>query len=232
MQKKKILIVEDDIQLASLLKGYLEQDFFEVKILSRSETIIPEILTGTVSLVLLDIMLPGENGLTTFQKIRSVSDIPIVFLTAKVEVSDRLLGLEMGADDYICKPFVFKEVVARVKAVLRRASSQSRNDRLVFGPITVNTSKYCAEVSGIDIGLTRAEFSLLKILISKPGQIFTRSDLMSKALGTSCDSYERSIDTHISNIRRKISDVLPNDKIINTAYGIGYSLNLYHRKNN
>lgn len=226
IRQKKILIIEDDIQLAALLKKYLEQEFFEVEILSRSDTVLSILQGGPVSLVLLDIMLPGDDGLTTLRKIRSVSNVPIIFLTAKVEIHDRLLGLEMGADDYICKPFVFKEVVARAKAVLRRTPQKNESARVVLGPISIDSSTYCVEVSNVDICLTRAEFSLLKILTSKPGQVFTRSDLITKTLGTNHDSYERAIDNHISNIRKKISKILPGEKIINTVYGIGYSFNI------
>lgn len=224
--QKKILIVEDDIQLASLLKKYLEQEFFKVEIFSRSDTVLSELQDGLVSLVILDIMLPGDDGLVTFRKIRSISDVPIVFLTAKVEIHDRLLGLEMGADDYICKPFVFKEVVARVKAVLRRASPKKQDTKLVLGPISIDSAKYCAKALDVDICLTRAEFSLLRILTGSPGKVFTRSDLITKVWGTNHDSFDRTIDTHISNIRRKISNVLCGEKIINTVYGIGYSFNI------
>ena len=228
MSKYRILIVEDDVKIALLLKDYLEQDDFRVAMLHRGDEVLPELRVNPVDLVLLDILLPGEDGLSVFRKIRSFSNLPILFLTAKVEDVDRLLGLEMGADDYICKPFMPKEVVARVKAVLRRTHSQHTDEKLVAGPIVVNSTSHKATISNADLHLTPIEFDLLRLLVSRPDQVFTRSDLISTVQGSDFDGYDRTIDSHISNLRKKISHHLPEQKIIHTVYGIGYSFSTPH----
>jgi two-component system response regulator BaeR len=219
----KILVVEDDRKIAMLLKDYLEQEGFKVSMLHRGDEVVPEIRANPADLILLDILLPGEDGLTAFNKIRSVSNVPVLFLTAKVEDADRLLGLEMGADDYICKPFLPREVVARVKAVLRRTHSFHPEEKLSVGPIVINTTSHKATISNTDLQLTPIEFELLKLLASRPGQVFTRSDLIETVQGSRFEGYDRTIDSHISNLRKKISRHIQDQKIIHTVYGIGYS---------
>lgn len=224
--KYKILIVEDDRKIALLLKDYLEQENFKVIMIHRGDEVLPELRANPADLVLLDILLPGSDGLTIFQKIRAFSNLPILFLTARVEDADRLIGLEMGADDYICKPFLPREVVARVKAVLRRTYSHQPDEKLVAGPIVINSTSHRATVSGSELPLTPIEFELLKLLISRPGQVFTRSDLIATIQGGNFEGYDRTIDSHISNLRKKITNHLPGQKIIHTVYGIGYSFSI------
>jgi two-component system response regulator BaeR len=226
----KILVVEDDRKIATLLKDYLEQDGYKVTMLHRGDEVVPEIRANPADLILLDILLPGEDGLTVFTKVRAVSNVPVLFLTAKVEDADRLMGFELGADDYICKPFLPREVVARVRAVLRRTYARQVEEKLEAGPIAINTTSHKATVSNSDLQLTPIEFELLKLLASRPGQVFTRSDLIETVQGGSFEGYDRTIDSHISNLRKKISKHIPAQKIIHTVYGIGYSFSV-PRKN-
>jgi two-component system response regulator BaeR len=222
-EKQKILVVEDDQKIALLLKDYLGQEGFKVSILHRGDEVLPELRANPADLILLDILLPGDDGISVFSKIRAVSNIPILFLTAKVEDADRLLGFELGADDYICKPFLPREVVARVKAVLRRTYSHYVDEKLVAGTIVVNSTSHKAYIDEKDLHLTPIEFELLKLMASRPDQVFTRSDLIETVQGSDFEGYDRTIDSHISNLRKKISKKLPGQKIIHTVYGIGYS---------
>jgi two-component system, OmpR family, response regulator BaeR len=226
MGKRKILIVEDDKKIAELLSDYLEQANFNVSILKRGDTVVSEVRLNPPDVILLDIMLPGKDGMTICREIRAFSKVPILMLTAKVEEIDRLLGLELGADDYICKPFSPREVVARIKAVLRRSNPEPTEERLIAGPIAINPESHKATAGDADLRLTPNEFELLKVLISRPGRVFTRSDLVSKIQGYDFDGYDRTIDSHIKNLRKKIDELLPGNKIIQTVYGIGYSFSV------
>jgi two-component system, OmpR family, response regulator BaeR len=226
MGKQKILIVEDDNKLTELLQDYLKQSNFNVSILSRGDTVISDVRLNPPDAILLDLMLPGKDGMTICREIRSFSKVPILMLTAKVEEIDRLLGLEMGADDYICKPFSPREVVARIKAVLRRSNPEPAEESLVAGPITINPDNHKVTVGETELHLTPNEFALLKVMVSRPDRVFTRSDLVSKIQGYDFDGYDRTIDSHIKNLRKKVDDILPGNKIIQTVYGIGYSINV------
>ena len=176
-------------------------------------------------LVLLDIMLPGKDGLTIFKEIRSFSDVPVLFVTAKVHEIDRLLGLELGADDYICKPFLPREVVARVKAVLRRSYPERGDGNLAVGPISMDVDRHHVNIKGADVHLTPNQFKLLRHLMMNVGCVVTRSDMISKIQGYNFDGYNRTIDNHIKNLRKKIQEHLPDQEIIRSVYGIGYSMN-------
>lgn len=224
MQQQKILIVEDDEKIALVLKDYFEQDYFKTTILHRGDEVLQNFRANPPDAILLDILLPGENGLQVFKKLRAVSDVPILFLTAKIENADRLLGLEMGADDYICKPFLPREVVARVKAVLRRTQSNPKGSGiLASGPIAMDTSTRRVTIFESELRLTPVEFELLQLFISRPGQVFTRNDLVAAVRGANFCGFDRTVDSHICNLRKKISDRLPEENLINTVYGIGYS---------
>lgn len=223
MKTHSILIVEDDKKLALILRDYLQQENFKATVLHRGDEVLPEFRAHAPDIILLDILLPGEDGINVFKKIRAVSNIPVIFITARTGVADRLVGLELGADDYICKPFVPQEVVARVKAVLRRALSNRTSNLLISGPIVMDTRKHSVTISEADLRLTPIEFDLLKLFISRPGQVFTRNDLITALQRQNFDCFERTIDSHISNLRKKISVHLPENKLIHTIYSIGYS---------
>lgn len=226
MKTHSILIVEDDKKLAFILRDYLQQEHFKATVLHRGDEVLPEFRVHAPDIILLDILLPGEDGINVFKKIRAVSNIPVIFITARTGVADRLVGLELGADDYICKPFVPQEVVARVKAVLRRALSNRTSNLLISGPIVMDTRKHSVTIFESDLRLTPIEFDLLKLFISRPGRVFTRNDLITALQRQNFDCFERTIDSHISNLRKKISIHLPENKLIHTIYSIGYSYKL------
>jgi len=226
MHGKRILIVEDDKKIVEILSDYLKQENFRVSTLNRGDSVTSEVHINPPDIILLDLMLPEKDGLTICREIRSFSNVPILIISAKVEEIDRLLGLEFGADDYICKPFSPREVVARIKAILRRVYPDPVETSLIAGPIALNPDGHRATIKESDLNLTPNEFELLKVLISRPGRVFTRSDIVSKVQGCSFDGSERAIDCHIKNLRKKVDELLPGNKIIQTIYGVGYAVNV------
>lgn len=221
-QDTRILIVEDEPRLASLLSDYLHSSGYKTEILSDGTQVIPALKANMPSLLLLDIMLPGKDGMEVCKEIRRFSEVPIIMLTARVEEIDRLLGLELGADDYICKPFSPREVVARVKAVLRRShGSVIQSEELVL-----DESRNKAVLKGRELDLTVVEFQLLKLLASDPGRIFTRNQLIDRIYHDHRIVSDRTIDSHIKKLRRKIFDALPGMEFIQSVYGIGYKFEL------
>jgi two-component system response regulator BaeR len=216
---ERVLIVEDEAKLAGLLRDYLAQDGFEVSVLHRGDEVEPWVSTHDVDLVLLDLMLPGKNGLEVCKALRASSGVAIIMVTARVEEIDRLLGLELGADDYICKPFSPREVVARVKAVLRRAK---RGERPAEAGVKLDEAGYRATIGGKDLNLTAVEFQLLKVLADHPGRIYTREQLMDAMYRDQRVVGDRTVDSHIKKIRRKITAVLPDREVVHSIYGLGY----------
>ena len=216
--KQKILIVEDEPRLADLHREYLNQAGFETQWLNDGMGVVSHIKENETDLVVLDLMLPSKDGLEICQDIRAFSRIPIIMVTARVEEIDRLLGLEFGADDYICKPFSPREVVARVKAVLRRSSqSESIEQKLVL-----DEERYLATLHGKKVDLTAVEFQLLSILAARPGQIFSRDQLMDRIYTDNRIVCDRTIDTHIKKVRKKLAKVDPECDLIHSVYSVGY----------
>ena len=226
MAHKHILIVEDEQKLAALLKEYLEKAGYRASIVGRGDLAVAQVRKSAPDLMLLDLMLPGLDGMAVCSEVRKFSPIPIIMITAKVEEIDRLLGLEIGADDYICKPFSPREVVARVKAVLRRSNPEIVENNLALGPLVLDENTHLAKVGGQPLDLTPSEFKLLQVLISQPGRVFSRDELLARVQGYDCEGYDRTIDSHIKNLRKKLADQLPGMEIITTVYGIGYKLSL------
>lgn len=224
MNKRNILIVEDDERIAEVLKSYFENADFKVSVLNTGSTVISNIQANPPDIILLDLMLPDKDGLTICREIRSFSNVPIIMVTAMVEDVDRLLGLELGADDYICKPFIPREVVARVKAVLRRTLSEHEENNLVVGPLIMDQKRYRVTIGGSDIKLTPIEYQLLRIMMSEPDKVFTRNDLICKIQGYNYDGYDRTIDNHIKNLRKKINDYITDHEMIHTVFGVGYKI--------
>ena len=216
---ERVLIVEDEAKLAGLLRDYLAQDGFEASVLHRGDEVEPWVSTHDVDLVLLDLMLPGKNGLEVCKALRASSGVAIIMVTARVEEIDRLLGLELGADDYICKPFSPREVVARVKAVLRRAK---RGERPAEAGVKLDEAGYRATIGGKDLNLTAVEFQLLKVLADHPGRIYSREQLMDAMYRDQRVVADRTVDSHIKKIRRKIAAVLPDREVVHSVYGLGY----------
>jgi two-component system response regulator BaeR len=218
--RERILIVEDEVKLAGLLRDYLVQEGFDVAMLHRGDEVEDWVRKNEVDLVLLDLMLPGKSGLDVCKALRaSSSRAGIIMVTARVEEIDRLLGLELGADDYICKPFSPREVVARVKAVLRRGR---RDAAPQDGSIALDDAGYKATIAGRDLELTAVEYQLLKVLMSQPGRIYSRDQLMDAMYRDERVVSDRTVDSHVKKIRRKISDILPDREIIHSVYGVGY----------
>jgi len=217
-----ILIVEDETKIAELLRDYLEAASFAVSCLYQGDGVVSAVKENPPDLILLDVMLPGKDGMEICRAIRKFSSVPIIMITARIEEIDRLIGLELGADDYICKPFSPREVVARVKAVLRRVHPEPDVKRLVAGPIRLNEETHQVTIDDEDLKLTPSEFGLLKVMMTHPGRVFSRNELINKVQGYDFEGYDRTIDTHVKNLRKKIDARLPGQDIITTVYGVGY----------
>ncbi len=226
---KTVLVVDDERQIAGIARDYLQHAGYAVITATDGAMALDLARTRQPDLIVLDLALPSVDGLDVARALRRESDIPIIMLTARVEESDRLLGLEIGADDYITKPFSPRELVARVKAVLRRADSDSDagGDILRLADLTLDVprmkaSRREANAATTAIDLTPTEFQLLATLARQPGRIFTRAQLLDAVRGIEVESFERAIDTHVKNIRRKIEPDAHNPRYILTVYGIGY----------
>jgi two-component system, OmpR family, response regulator BaeR len=216
---EKILIVEDEPKLATVLADYLKAAGFETGILDNGTDVVPWMKDRKPDLVLLDVMLPGRSGMDVCKDIRTFSSVPIIMVTARVEEIDRLLGLELGADDYVCKPFSPREVVARVKAVLRR----TRDGRTMrVEGLVLDEQRYQATLGGRDLGLTAVEFKLLQLLVEHPGRIYGRQQIMEKIYPDDRFVSDRTVDSHIKKLRRKIEVVDPRTTLIQSVYGVGY----------
>jgi two-component system response regulator BaeR len=214
-----ILIVEDEPKLADLLADYLRASGFEPFCISNGTEAVPWVRANKPDLVLLDLMLPGRDGMEVCKDIRSFSRVPIIMVTARIEEIDRLLGLEIGADDYVCKPFSPREVVSRVKAVLRR----TRDGQIVHVQgLSLDEYAYRAMLHGRDLELTAVEFKLLQFLLANPGRIYGRQQLMDRIYPDARSVSDRTIDSHIKKLRRKIEAVDPEAKLIHSVYGVGY----------
>ncbi len=220
---KKILVVEDEKKLVAILKGYLEQAGYTVITAFDGAHALTVFRYEKPSLVLLDLNLPGLDGLDVCRAMRKESNVPVIMVTARAEETDRLIGLELGADDYIAKPFSPREVVARVRAVLRRAEGEPmRAPTLVVGELTLDLDRHTAHIKNRELDLTPTEFNLLATLMQNPGRAFTRLQLLDTALGETFDGYERTIDAHVKNLRQKIERDPKDPHYILTVFGIGY----------
>ncbi len=225
----RLLVVDDDKEIVRLLRAYLEQAGFIVFTAYDGETAFNLIRRERPSLVLLDLMLPDRDGWDITKKIRAdsiLANTPIIMLTARVEDSDKIVGLELGADDYVTKPFNPREVVARVRSVLRRVSSGTnhKENLLTAGALVMDLYRREVTVNGVVIDLTPTEFELLRTLLENPGYAFTRSELIERSLGYEYESLERSLDSHIKNLRKKIEPDPREPVYIQTVYGVGYRL--------
>lgn len=219
---EKILIVEDEIKLANLLSDYFTLAGFEAHCLHDGALVVDWVKSTPPCAILLDIMLPNKDGIQLCQELREFTDVPILMVTAKVEEVDRLLGLEIGADDYICKPFSPREVVARVKAVLRRC--QGKNKEGDSSAFSLDESRYQVNFQGKSLDLTAVEFQLLKPMTNEPGRIFTREQLMRNMYDDNRIVSDRTIDSHIKKLRKKLNALDSEQELIHSVYGVGYKL--------
>jgi two-component system, OmpR family, response regulator BaeR len=220
-----ILVAEDELKIAGILQDYLVKAGFRVSCLDRGDLVVPYVRQKQPALILLDIMLPGLDGLAVCREVGKFSDVPTIMITARVEEFDRLLGLELGADDYVCEPFSPRELVSRVKAVLRRVYAPPTDKTLLVGEISLMPETRQVLVGGQELKLTPCEYNLLKTLLSHPNRIFSRNELINVVQGYDFEGYERSIDFHIENLRKKIVHYLAGAEVISTIYGVGYKLN-------
>ena len=220
---RQILIVEDEPKIADILEDYLRmQGGFSTHKLARGDLVMDWTRRHSPDLILLDLMLPGMDGIEVCKRIRAQSQVPIIMITARVEEIDRLLGLELGADDYICKPFSPREVVARVKAVLRRVHSSGGIAR---GGLEIAREMFTASLDGKNLHLTPVEFSLLDSLGSHPGRVWSRDQLMNEMYPDYRVVSDRAVDTHIKNLRKKLAEVAPDRELVESVYGVGYRYN-------
>lgn len=224
--KIKILIVDDESNILNVVKAYLEKEGFEVFTAMDGEAALNIFNNETIHLIVLDLMLPKISGEKVCSIIRSTSTVPIIMLTAKADENDKIEGISMGADDYLTKPFSVRELVVRVRALLRRSyrDISPLADILSFndGDLEIDIKKMLVKKQGKAISLTSNEFKVLKILLTNPGQVFSREQLVEKAFGTDYEGFDRTVDTYIKNIRQKIEDNPKMPKYIITVYGIGY----------
>ena len=219
----RVLVVDDDPGIVKLVRAYLEQAGFDVLAAYDGKKAMQIARHERPDLVILDLMLPEMDGWDVCRALRKESDVPVIMLTARVEETDKLVGLELGADDYVTKPFSPRELVARVRSVLRRAQGlPSKPERITRGAITIDLSRHAVSVRGQSVDLTPTEFDLLATLVEDPGRAFTRSQLLESVQGYAYDGYERTIDVHVKNLRQKIEIDPKKPQLIRTVYGLGY----------
>jgi DNA-binding response OmpR family regulator len=221
---KTILIVEDEMKIARLVRDYLEVAGFEVIVAGEGGAALASARGWKPDLVVLDLGLPGRDGLDVARELRTSSNVPIIILTARGEESDRIVGLELGADDYVVKPFSPKELVARVRAVLRRAEAARGGGPEVLRvlDVEVDVPRMRVTVGGRPLDLTPTEFQLLETMVREPGRVFTRGQLLDAVHGVAFESYERAIDAHVKNIRKKIESTPGRPRYLLTVHGVGY----------
>lgn len=221
----KIILVDDEPEILTLVRDYLSREGFTVLTAINGNEGMELIDREKPDLVLLDWMLPGMSGLEMCKHLRETSTIPIIMLTAKSEEIDRVLGLEFGADDYIVKPFSLRELAARIKTVLRRSSGvvqENNSSILIRGELSIDITSHRVSKRGQELSLTPTEFNILHLLATRPGTVYSRLQLLRQAMGEEYLYYERSIDTHVSNLRKKVEDNPSDPKYVETVFGVGY----------
>ena len=217
---KQILIVEDEAKLAALEADYLRAEGFEPHSIANGLEVVPWVRAHAPDLILLDLMLPGRDGLDICRELRTFTDIPIVMVTARVEEIDRLIGLDLGADDYVCKPFSARELMARIRAILRRPRNKA------IAGLVLHEEEHRAELDGRALDLTPVEFRLLRTLAATPGRVFARDKLLEHLYDDHRVVTDRTVDTHVKNLRRKLEEVRPGGELVRSIYGVGYKLEL------
>ncbi len=228
MMSQRILVVDDDREIVRLVRSYLEQGGYEVLIAYDGETALHILRRERPDLVLLDLMLPGRDGLDLTRAVRGdrgLAAMPIIMLTARVEDQDKIVGLELGADDYVTKPFNPGEVVARVRALLRRVHGETPSARVIqVGEVTIDLDRHLVQVDDQPVHLTPTEFALLRALAEQPGHALTRQEMIEKALGYSYEGLERTVDSHVKNLRRRLDEAGEAAHLVETVFGVGYRL--------
>ncbi|MED5420502.1 MAG: response regulator transcription factor [Pseudomonadota bacterium] len=221
----QVLMIDDDRELGAMITDFLAADQLTVTATSSGKEGIDTFRSGNFDLIILDIMMPGINGLDVLKKIRQSSSVPVIMLTARGDDVDRIIGLEFGADDYLPKPFNPRELVARIKAILRRAQSQTEEQEVLeLDAIRLDTRTHKAAVSNVELKLTGTEYEILKCLLKTPGKVVNKEHLSERALGRRLLPYDRSVDTHISNLRGKLEKAGTHNETIQNQRGVGYLL--------
>ena len=223
----KVLIIEDDPDTARLVGLYLSRDGYRVISAANGQDGLHLAREAKPDLIVLDLMLPGMSGTDICRTLRDESMVPIVMLTARVEERDRLNGLDMGADDYVTKPFSPRELAARVRAVLRRTAREAIDrgpEEVSHGSITINLKQHAARVDGEDVSLTPTEFRILTLLVREPARTFTRNQIIDRVFGYDFDGFDRTVDAHVANLRRKLGAKRGSAEYVKTVYGVGYRL--------
>ena len=223
-ETRRILLVEDEKSIRDAVSAYLEREGYWVTPASDGQLALDAFHSHKFDVVILDLMLPKITGEQVCREIRNTSDVPIIMLTAKGELDDRIAGLELGADDYLIKPFSPRELIARVRALLRRAHVQEepQRDKLVYGPLELDITAHRATLENEDLDLTASEFKLLTTLARYPGRVYSRMELVEKVLGYDFEGYERTVDSHVKNLRAKLGDDPRSPRFIYTVHGVGY----------
>src|SRR5918911_3165336 len=227
MPRRRVLVVDDDRNIVQLVRMYLEKDGYQVAVAYDGEEALDLARSFKPDLVVLDVMLPNVDGHEVCKRLRWDSDVPIIMLTARTTEGDKLVGLDLGADDYVTKPFSPRELLARIRAVLRRAPGSdelSGPDELAVGPLRIYPKRRQAVIQERPVSLTPTEFNLLKVMAMSPGQVFTRAQLIEKAFGYDFEGFERNVDVHITSLRRKLES--SGTRMIKTVYGLGYKLDV------
>jgi two-component system, OmpR family, alkaline phosphatase synthesis response regulator PhoP len=218
-----VLVVEDEMEIARVVRDYLRDAGFEVIVVGDGDSALASVRSAKPDLIVLDLGLPKRDGLDVAREVRRWSSTPIVVLTARGDEADRIVGLELGADDYVVKPFSPRELVARIRAVLRRTRSDHRPDEMLrVGEVEIDIAKMRASVDGQTVDLTPTEFELLVTLAREPGRVFTRSQLLDAIHGIAIETYERAIDAHVKNLRRKLEPDPHAPRFVLTVHGVGY----------
>jgi len=215
---KKILLIDDETEILEICRDYLKASGYDVITAKDGVQGLAAARREKPDLIVTDLMMPEMDGLDFTRMLRKESNVPIIMLTARVEETDKLIGLEIGADDYITKPFSPRELVARIKVVLRRISGDSAAEVIRVGNVSLDRAHYTVQIKKREVALTPTEFEIMATLMSQPGRIFSRSQLLNAAHGVAFESYERAIDSHIRNLRRKLEP----DELITTVHGVGY----------
>ncbi len=224
---KKVFVIDDEPQIVKVLKAYLEKAGYQVVTTSDGKTALSIFQRERPDFLILDLNLPGMDGLDICKAIRRDSNVPILMLTARVEEADRLIGLELGADDYVLKPFSPREVVARVKTIFRRAAAEpAKTDVIQVGDLIIDLGQHTVNLAGKQIDLTPTEFEILATLAKQPKRVFSRLQIMELAQGDAFEGYERTIDAHIKNIRLKLEPNPRRPVYIQTVFGLGYKLDV------
>lgn len=225
MAQFKVLVVDDDVKITKLLKSYFDKEGFMTYLAHEGTNAVSLVRDKEPDIIILDLMLPGMDGYEVTRKLRRDSDVPILMLTARDEETDRLIGLEIGADDYVTKPFSPREVVARAKAILRRTHKSAAQAEIVrVGELTIDSERHLVKKGAAAIELTPTEFKILDLLAGSVNRVFTRLQIVERVQGYAFDGYERTVDAHMKNLRRKIEDNPKEPRYIQTVYGVGYRL--------